>query len=100
MAGQRQSSRDVLARRELMQLANVGPATAGDLLLLGIRSLADLRGRDAFELYDALCRKTRERHDPCVIDVFLALVDHAGGAPARPWWHYTPLRKRELARRA
>ncbi|TAJ25161.1 MAG: mitomycin resistance protein [Planctomycetota bacterium] len=83
-----------------MQLANVGPATAGDLLLLGIRSLSELRGRDAFELYDALCRKTRERHDPCVIDVFLALVDHANGAPERPWWTYTAERKRLTARRA
>lgn len=79
---------------------NVGPATADDLLLLGIRSLDDLRGRDAFELYDALCRKTRERDDPCVIDVFLALVDHANGAPERPWWRYTPLRKRHFERRA
>jgi hypothetical protein len=80
-----------------MRLQNVGPATAGDLLLLGVRSLADLRRRDAFELYETLCHKTGERHDPCVIDVFLALVHHADGAPQRSWWHYTPLRKRLLA---
>lgn len=91
---------DAQARRELTRLANVGPATAGDLLLLGIRSQAQLRGRDAFELYDELCRRTGQRHDPCVIDTFLAIIDCADGGAERAWWHYTPLRKRLQAARA
>jgi hypothetical protein len=32
-----------------------------------------------------------------VIDVFLSAVDQARGGKPRPWWHYTPQRKRRLA---
>jgi len=83
----------------LEQIPNVGPATAGDLRLLGIATPRDLRGRDAYTLYDALCRKTGERQDPCVIDVFLAAVRFMEGKPAKPWWAYTEERKREMAKR-
>jgi hypothetical protein len=80
-------------------IPNVGPATAGDFRLLGIKSPADLRGRDAYALYEKLCRKTGVRQDPCVIDVFLAAVRFMEGRPAKPWWTYTAERKRELAKR-
>jgi hypothetical protein len=80
-------------------IPNVGPATAGDFRLLGIKAPADLRGQDAYALYEELCRKTGVRHDPCVIDVFLAAVRFMEGQPAKPWWAYTAERKRELARR-
>lgn len=85
---------------KLEDIPNVGPATAGDFLLLGITTPADLRGQDAYALYETLCRKTGVRHDPCVIDVFLAAVRYMDGNPAKPWWAYTAERKRELARRA
>ena len=84
---------------ELEHIPNVGPATAGDFRLLGIKDPADLRGRDAYALYETLCRKTGVRHDPCVIDVFIAVTRFVGGEPARPWWHYTAERKRLLAGR-
>ena len=41
---------------ELTQLPNIGPATAADLRLLGIRSPAQLVGRDPYAMYDSLCR--------------------------------------------
>ena len=50
-------------------------------------------------LYDELCRVTGTRHDPCVLDVFLAAVRFMEGKPAKPWWAYTAERKRELAKR-
>jgi hypothetical protein len=81
-------------------MPNVGPATIADFERLGIREPRQLAGRDGFELYERLCRLTRERHDPCVIDVFLAAVDFAEGSPARPWWHYTARRKRRIGTRA
>jgi hypothetical protein len=84
---------------ELEQIPNVGPATAGDFRLLGIAAPADLRGQDAYALYDRLCALTGVRHDPCVIDVFLAAVRFMEGRPAKPWWAYTAERKRELAKR-
>ena len=77
----------------LEQLPNIGPALAADLRLVGVEHPADLRANDAFVLYQMLCRVTGRRHDPCVLDTFMAAVDFMGGAPAAPWWHYTPQRK-------
>jgi Pathogenicity locus len=77
----------------LEQLPNIGPALAADLRLIGIERPADLRGKDAYQLYQKLCATTRQRHDPCVLDTFMAAVDFMRGAPAAPWWHYTPQRK-------
>ena len=79
--------------KELQKLPNVGPATAKDLLLLGVRSKDDLKSRSADELYQGLCKATGARQDPCVWDVFASLVAFANGAPAKPWWHYTAERK-------
>ena len=44
-------------------------------------------------LYEQLCTVTGVRHDPCMRDVFAAVVAHANGEPARPWWEFTPARK-------
>lgn len=79
--------------KSLTDLPNVGPATAADLRLLGIVKAEQLAGHNAFALYRQLCDITQERHDPCVLDVFLSLVDFANGAPARSWWYYTEQRK-------
>ena len=84
---------------ELTQLPNVGPATAADLRLLSIRSPAQLIGRDPYAMYQSLCKKTGQRHDPCVIDVFISVVRFMEGAPARPWWRYTAERKRHFAQK-
>jgi hypothetical protein len=91
------------ARRDIARLEdvpNVGPAIAADFRRLGISTPADLIGRDPYALYDELCRVTGVRHDPCVLDVFIAAVRYLEGAPKRPWWKYTAERKRELAARA
>jgi hypothetical protein len=84
----------------LLDIPNVGPATVKDLHLLGIDTPAQLIGRDPYALYDVLCAKTGQRHDPCVYDVLISAVRYMEGAPARPWWHYTAERKRTLATRA
>ena len=77
----------------LEQLPNIGPSLAADLRLIGIEHPAELRGKDAFVLYQKLCAATGQRHDPCVLDTFMAATDFMQGAPAAPWWHYTPQRK-------
>jgi hypothetical protein len=79
---------------ELLKLANIGPAMVRDLARLGITEPAQLAGRDPVELYERLCVTDGRRHDPCVLDTFMSAVDQADGAPARPWWTYTPERKR------
>jgi hypothetical protein len=77
----------------LEQLPNIGPSLAADLRLIGIAHPKELRGKDAFVLYQKLCAATGQRHDPCVLDTFMAATDFMGGAPAAPWWHYTAQRK-------
>jgi hypothetical protein len=77
----------------LEQLPNVGPALAADLRLLGIGHPRELAHRDAFVLYQTLCAKTGQRHDPCVLDTFMAVTDFMRGAAPAPWWHYTAQRK-------
>ena len=84
--------------RGLLGLPNVGPATALDLVRLGIFEKKGLKGRSADRMYDTLCKIDGVRHDPCVRDVFASLVAFAGGAPARPWWYYTPERKASTGR--
>ena len=76
------------------------PAVAADLLQMGINVPADLLGLDPYAMYDDLCRITRQRHDPCLLDTFIAAVRYMEGAPKKPWWSYTAERKREIARRS
>ena len=83
----------------LEDIPNVGPAVAADLRQLGITTPAELPGRDPYRLYDDLCRITGHRHDPCVLDTFIAVVRYMEGAPKRPWWKYTAERKRNMAAR-
>lgn len=85
--------------KELLKLANIGPAMVRDFARLGITEPAQLAGQDAVELYERLRETDGVRHDPCVLDTFMSAVDQADGAPPRPWWTYTPERKRLLGTR-
>lgn len=91
------TSRKGIVRLE--DIPNIGPAVAADLRLLGITSPADLLERDPYAMYDELCRLTGQRHDPCLLDTFIAAVRYMEGGPKKPWWKYTAERKRELAAR-
>ena len=82
--------------RALEDLPNIGRSIADDLRSLGISKPVDLSGRDPYDLYDALCRATGVRHDPCLLDVFIAAVHFAEGGAATPWWRYTAERKQAL----
>lgn len=79
--------------RRFTDIPNIGPAMAADFALLGLRTPQQLAQREPLQLYEALCRKTGVRQDPCVLDTFMAAVDFMRGAPPRPWWHYTAQRK-------
>lgn len=81
----------------LEQLPNIGVSIAEDLRSIGIQHPADLATADAFQLYQALCKSSGQRQDPCVLDTFLAATDFMRGAPARPWWDYTAQRKKDFA---
>ena len=94
----RPSSRDEIARLE--DIPNVGPAIAADMRRLGITTPSELPGREPYTMYDDLCRITGQRHDPCLLDTFIAAVRYMEGGPKKPWWKYTAERKRELAARS
>jgi len=79
--------------KQLTDLPNVGKATAGDLRLLGFDSPEQMVGQCPFEMYERLCRETGQRHDPCVIDVFMSITHFLSGEPPRPWWEFTEMRK-------
>jgi predicted GIY-YIG superfamily endonuclease len=91
-----QGKRDIA---RLQDIPNIGPAIAADLRQLEIASPADLPGRDPYAMYDELCRITGQRHDPCLLDTFIAAVRYMEGAPKKPWWKYTAERKRAMAER-
>jgi Pathogenicity locus len=85
---------------ELEDLPNVGKSIAADLRQLGIRAPAQLKRKDPYALYARLNRLTGTRHDPCLLDTFIAAVRFVEGGPAQPWWAFTAERKRELAARS
>jgi predicted GIY-YIG superfamily endonuclease len=93
------AAKEVRAVAHLEDIPNIGPAVAADLRQLGIMTPAELPGRDPYAMYDDLCRITGQRHDPCLLDTFIAAVRFMEGAPKKPWWKYTAERKREMAAR-
>jgi hypothetical protein len=80
----------------LESIPNIGRSIAGDLRQLGIQVPTDLIGQDPYVLYQDLCRQTGTRHDPCLLDTFIAATRFMAGDPPHPWWHYTAERKRTL----
>jgi hypothetical protein len=87
--------------RRLQDLISVGPAMCRDFELLGIRTVAELARQDPQALYDRLCRMTRTRQDPCVLDVFNAAVAQARNptlaADQCQWWWWSRARKAKAA---
>jgi len=80
-------------KSELRLLMNVGPATERDLALLGITTVAQLATAHPDQLYERLQMLTGKRQDPCVWDVFAAIIHEANTGEKTPWWHWTPVRK-------
>lgn len=85
--------------RSLTDLPNVGKAVEKDLQRLGFRAPEQLIGQCPFRLFQRLCEITGERHDLCMLDLFLSVADFLDGNPPRPWWEFTPLRKSLFAGR-
>ena len=83
--------------RRFEDIPNVGPRMAADFRRLGIARPQQLSRRNPYALYYKLMRVTGQHQDPCVCDTFIAAVRFMQGEPPRPWWHYTPERKRHLS---
>jgi len=81
---------------KLQDLPNIGKKMAGTLRLVNIQTPKDLIGKDGYQLYDELFKVTGKKHDPCVIDVFLSVVDFMNGGEGKPWWKFTAKRKEHM----
>ena len=60
--------------KQLSDLKNVGKATLEDLHLLGIHTVEELSKKDPTSLFHELERRTQVKQDPCVWDVFAAII--------------------------
>ncbi|MBA2307551.1 Mitomycin resistance protein mcrB [Candidatus Dependentiae bacterium] len=79
----------------LSDLRNVGKATLQDLYLLNIESIEQLAVADPDVLYAKLEAITEKHHDPCVWDVFAAIIHEACTGQKSPWWEWTKIRKQK-----
>ncbi|DAB41068.1 MAG TPA: mitomycin resistance protein [Sulfurovum sp. UBA12169] len=79
---------------KMTDLPNVGKIVAHDLASIGITCPEDLIGQDPYALYVLFCRTFKEKQDPCTLDVLMSITDFMNGNEPRPWWDYTPLRKK------
>jgi hypothetical protein len=80
-------------KKNLKDLKNVGKATLQDLDLLNIHTIEELAHRDATQLFEQLEKLTGKRQDPCVWDVFAAIIHEAKTGEATSWWTWTAKRK-------
>jgi hypothetical protein len=78
--------------RALRTIPGIGSSLALDLYNLGIRRVADLRGRDPEILYRRLERQTGAKQDRCVLYVFRCAVYFAETKRPKPerlrWWNW------------
>ena len=76
----------------LSRVPGVGPSIAADLYLLGIRDVAELRGRNPEALYADFCREVGQPVDRCLLYVFRCAVYYASAAAPEPemlkWWNW------------
>lgn len=80
--------------KKFTDIPNIGPAMQKDFEILGIKEPADLANMDPFKMYKNIYKKTGTRHDPCVLDTYMAAVDFMQGGKPVPWWHFTAKRKK------
>lgn len=78
---------------ELLKLMNVGKATLKDLQNLGIENIEQLKRETPDDLYQKLQEITGTKQDPCVWDVFAAIIHEAKTGEKLPWWHWSKIRK-------
>ena len=81
-----------VALRNLQEIPGVGPRIAANLLKMGIRRPADLKGKDPRKLYEKLARREGVRQDPCVLYVFRCAVYYSSRKRHDPeklkWWNW------------
>jgi hypothetical protein len=79
--------------KQLSNLKNVGKATLKDLHLLNIFTIEELSNKHPTTLFHELEKLTQTRQDPCVWDVFAAIIHEALTGEPTAWWEWTDKRK-------
>lgn len=78
--------------RDFRRIPGVGVSIAQDLWQLGFRSVAELRGQDAEEMYERLCELQGVRVDRCMLYVFRCAIYFASEPDPDPeklkWWNW------------
>lgn len=87
------NSKGKIPPQKLQNLKNVGKATLTDLHLLGIYSVKDLAEQDPTDLFYQMEKISGQRQDPCVWDVFAAIIHEAQTGEKTDWWAWTKQRK-------
>lgn len=78
---------------KLEHLPNIGKKMASYLEVADISTPQSLIGKDAFTLYKILSKKSGKKFDPCVIDIFMSVIDFMEGGEPKAWWEFTEKRK-------
>ena len=79
---------------ELTKIPGVGKSLATDLWNIGIKKIADLKGRDPYDLYDLSNLFAGEVQDRCVLYVFKCAVYFANTpveeqeSDKLKWWNW------------
>lgn len=78
--------------KQLQTIPSVGPSIARDLWELGIRRVADLKGKDPRRLYDRRCTQAGKPIDRCLLYTFRCAVYFASKKKHDPkllkWWNW------------
>lgn len=78
--------------REFRRIPGVGKAVALDLWNLGLRSVADLQGRNPETLYNQLCDLAGMHVDRCMLYTLRCAVYYASNETHDPallkWWNW------------
>lgn len=89
-----------LKKGSIFSFAQVNPSPTSatlakdkQLIFSGIHTVEELSNRDATALFHELERRTQTRQDPCVWDVFAAIIHEASGGKPAVWWELTSKRK-------
>ncbi len=79
-------------KNDLQTIPGVGKSIAEDLQNIGIRTVADLKGKDPEKLYEMSNRFAGKIQDPCLLYVFREAVYFAENEKRDPeklkWWNW------------